>query len=92
MLLFIRHQPDFRDWLHTGFAPTGQKGPEQPSGLQVPEMQASPLVQSFGLPPTQAPPLQLSLSVHWLPSLQALPFDLVGLEHWPVDGLQVPAT
>ena len=44
-----------------------------------------------GLPPVQTPLWQLSVCVQALPSLQAVPFALAGFEHWPVDGLQVPA-
>jgi len=44
-----------------------------------------------GLEPTQVPVWQASLCVQALPSLQAAPFDLAGLEHAPVLGSQVPA-
>lgn len=40
----------------------------------------------------QAPFWQVSPPVHAFPSLQALPLALIGFEHEPVAGLQVPAT
>ena len=42
--------------------------------------------------PVQVPLWHVSLCVHTLPSLQAVPFAAVGFEHTPVLGLQVPAT
>lgn len=39
----------------------------------------------------QVPAWQVSLVVQAFPSLQALPFDAVGFEQNPVDGLHVPA-
>jgi hypothetical protein len=46
--------------------------------------------QTTGLPPTQRPAWQVSLRVQAFPSSQAAPSVLAGLEHVPVDGLQVP--
>jgi hypothetical protein len=75
-----------------------------PSGLlataQVPVVgsQAETVVhgvaagQTTGLPPVHAPLWQVSVCVHALPSLHGVPLALLGLEHTPVAGLQVPAT
>jgi hypothetical protein len=41
--------------------------------------------------PTQLPFWQVSLWVHGLPSLHAVPFGWGGLLHWPVLELHVPA-
>ncbi len=60
-------------------------------GLQTASWQASPPVQALGLPPTQAPDMQVSVCVHMLPSSQLEPSALTGLEQAPVDGSQVPA-
>jgi hypothetical protein len=49
-------------------------------------------VQTTGLPPTHTPDWQVSVWVQALPSLQAVPSALDGLEHVPVAGSQVPAT
>src|SRR5262245_30859729 len=43
------------------------------------------------LPLKQLPNWQVSFWVHPLPSLQAAPFGLLGLEHTPVLGLHMPA-
>jgi hypothetical protein len=48
------------------------------AGSQVPAMwQASRAVQTFGVPAVQTPFWQVSLIVQGLPSLQAVPFDLL---------------
>src|SRR5439155_19132999 len=52
----------------------------------------SSAVQTTGFEPVQVPPWQVSVCVQALPSLQAVPLLASGLEHWPVAGLQVPAT
>jgi hypothetical protein len=44
-----------------------------------------------GLAPTQLPAWQVSLCVHALPSLHAVPFAAAGFEHAPVAGSHVPA-
>jgi hypothetical protein len=44
------------------------------------------------LPPLHAPALHVSLCVHWLPSLQALPSALLGLEQTPVALSQLPTS
>jgi hypothetical protein len=44
-----------------------------------------------GLPPAQLPDWQLSVCVHALPSLHAVPFALAGFEQTPVDVLHMPA-
>jgi hypothetical protein len=52
----------------------------------------SPPPQTTGFAPTQAPALQLSVCVHGLLSVQAVPSVLgTGAPHWPVVGLHVPA-
>jgi hypothetical protein len=48
--------------------------------------------QVRGGPGTQVPPLQVSVVVQALPSLQDVPFVAGGLEQVPVGGSQVPAT
>src|SRR6478735_5205820 len=48
--------------------------------------------QTTGLPPTHTPAWQVSVWVQALPSLQAVPSVLSGLEHWPVAESQTPAT
>jgi hypothetical protein len=61
--------------------------------LQVPtSWHWSDAVQTTGLAPVQAPAWQVSVWVQALPSLQAEPFGLAGLEQTPVAGLQVPAS
>jgi hypothetical protein len=47
-------------------------------------------VHTTGLPPVQAPDWQVSVRVQALPSLQAVPFALLGFEHRPVEGSHVP--
>src|SRR5712692_11657909 len=42
--------------------------------------------------PAQTPPVHSSGAVQVSPSSQAVPSGLLGFEHWPVDGLHVPAT
>src|SRR5262249_2806186 len=62
-------------------------------GLHVPATwHWSLAVHVTGLEPVHAPFWQESLCVQALPSLHAVPFDAVGLEHAPVVGLHVPAT
>jgi hypothetical protein len=46
----------------------------------------------MGLLPVHAPDWHVSVCVQALPSLQVVPLAAVGLEHTPVEGLQVPAT
>src|SRR5204863_7633462 len=59
--------------------------------LQVPATwHWSEAVQTTGLPPVQSPLWQVSVCVQALPSLQAVPLVVGGLEHVPVAGLQVP--
>src|SRR5213594_808388 len=75
--------------------PSGASGLEQApvEGLQVPATwHWSLAVQVTGLLPEQTPERQESVWVQALPSLQAVPSAASGLEHAPVDGLQVPAT
>jgi hypothetical protein len=63
-------------------------------GLQVPAtLQAAAAGQTTGLEPTQAPFWHESVRVHMSPSEHVAPFAaLVGVEHMPLAGLQVPAT
>jgi hypothetical protein len=62
-------------------------------GLQVPATwHWSEALQTTGLAPVQVPPWQVSLCVHALPSLQPVPSEAAGFEHWPFAELQVPAT
>jgi hypothetical protein len=49
-------------------------------------------VQTTGLAPAHAPAWQVSVRVQALPSLQAVPFGLLGFEHVPDMGLHVPAS
>src|SRR5439155_513788 len=61
-------------------------------GLQLPAAwHWSEAEQTTGLAPTQAPPWQVSVRVQTVPSLQAVPLALAGLEQVPVMGLQLPA-
>jgi hypothetical protein len=48
-------------------------------------------VQTFAVPPTQAPAWQASFSVQGLPSSHAVPLAFTGLEHTPVAVLHTPA-
>src|SRR5262249_60610252 len=61
------------------------------AGLQESLVHGLPSSQLGAAPPTQMPPLQVSLVVQALPSLQALPLVFWGLEQTPVVVLQVPA-
>lgn len=49
-------------------------------------------VHVTGLLPMQTPLLHWSVWVHASPSSHAVPLLAAGFEHWPVVGLQVPAT
>src|SRR5205823_3003772 len=61
--------------------------------LQVPATwHWSEAVQTTGLEPVQVPLWQVSVCVQALPSLHAVPSLALGLEHWLVAVLQVPAT
>ena len=63
------------------------------AGSQVPATwHWSEAVQTTGLLPVQTPLWQVSVCVQALPSLHAVPLLALGLEHWPVAVLQVPAT
>jgi len=60
-------------------------------GLHVPAtLQTPDDTHVTGLPPTQAPAWQVSVSVHALPSLHDVPFATLGVEHTPVLGAQAP--
>src|SRR2546426_1197984 len=52
----------------------------------------SEAVQTTGLAPTHEPPWQVSVWVHALPSLQAVPSEASGFEQPPVEGSHTPAT
>src|SRR5438552_1129894 len=74
--------------------PSGLAGSEHApvAGLQVPgSWHWSGAGQTTALAPVQTPAWQVSLWVHRLPSLQAVPFGLAGFAQTPVDGLHVPA-
>src|SRR6266851_1270947 len=76
-------------------APSGLLGFEHSpvAGLQVPaSWHWSWAVQTTGLPPAHAPPWPVSLCVQASPSLHPEPSGLLGFEHSPVAGLQVPAS
>ena len=62
------------------------------AGLHVPATwQESDATHVTVLPAVHAPVLQVSLESQRSPSLQAVPSAAFGLEHWPVEALQVPA-
>lgn len=62
-------------------------------GLHVPALwHWSSAVHVTGFDPVQTPVWHVSVCVHALPSLHVVPFDAVGFEHVPVEGLHVPAT
>jgi len=61
--------------------------------LQVPtSWHWSEAVHTTGFEPMQVPFWQVSVCVQALPSVQVVPSVLLGFEHTPVDGSQVPAT
>jgi len=63
------------------------------AGLQTPTAwHWSWAVHTIGLLPVQIPAWQASLWVQALPSSHPTPSALLGFEHAPVAGLQVPAT
>jgi hypothetical protein len=63
------------------------------AGLHVPATwHWSSAVHVTGFPPVHVPDWHVSVCVHALPSLHALPSGFVGFEHAPVVGLHVPAT
>src|SRR5438034_1006934 len=75
--------------------PFGLAGVEQTpfAGLQVPaSWHWSRAGQTTGFEPVQVPAWQVSVWVQALPSVQALPFGLVGVEQVPLAGSQEPAT
>src|SRR5438093_182247 len=75
--------------------PSGLAGFEQApvAGSQVPaSWHSSGAGHDVARLPTQAPFWHVSAWVQVFPSLQALPSGLVGFEHVPVVGLQVPAS
>ncbi len=53
---------------------------------------ASDAAHTTGVPGTQAPDWHVSLTVHALLSVQAVPFAFAGLEHRPVALLHTPAS
>jgi hypothetical protein len=61
-------------------------------GLHAPATwHASLAVHVTGFDPTHAPLWHVSLCVHALPSVHAVPSTAAGFEHTPVDGSHVPA-
>jgi hypothetical protein len=93
--VFASHVPGRLHW-STGVQTSGSFGgcEQRPVfELQVPaRWQASIGVQTTGLPPTQAPPWQVSVLVQRSRSLQPTPSGAAGSEQVPVAGSQVPAT
>jgi hypothetical protein len=62
-------------------------------GLHVPaSWHWSLATQVTGVPGVQVPLWHVSEPLHWSPSAQEVPFGLLGFEHCPFDGLQVPAS
>src|SRR5439155_23529286 len=81
--------PSFQD------VPFGAFGFEQVpvSGSHVPATWHWSLAEHVtGLEPVHVPDSQVSVWVHALPSLQAVPFGALGFEQVPVAGSHVPAT
>ena len=74
--------------------PFGAAGFEQPvAGSHVPTTwHWSLAVQTTGLEPVHTPAWHVSVCVHRLPSLHAVPFGAAGFEQAPVPGSHVPAT
>src|SRR5438552_2605552 len=75
--------------------PFGLAGVEQTpfAGLQVPaSWHWSSAGQTTGFEPVQVPAWQVSVCVQTLPSLQAVPSALLGVEQVPLAGSQEPAT
>jgi hypothetical protein len=73
--------------------PSAFAGDEQAPvpGSQVPaSWHGSGAAHTTGLEPVQAPPTQVSVCVHASPSAHADPSGLVGFEHAPLAGSQVP--
>jgi hypothetical protein len=61
-------------------------------GLQVAFWQGPEAEQTTGLAPRQVPAWQLSVRVHALPSLHAVPFGFAGWLQIPVAGAQTPGS
>ena len=61
-------------------------------GAQPSSVQTLASLQLVGGPAVQTPDWQVSVCVQALPSLQIAPLGFGGLEHTPVEVLQVPAT
>ena len=62
------------------------------AGSQLSSVQGLPSLQLGAGPPTQLPPLQVSLCVHASPSSHAVPSPSAGFEHMPVAGSHVPGS
>jgi hypothetical protein len=87
--VFVHALPSLHDvpFAATGFEQAPLVGSHVPATWH-----ASLAAHTTGLAPVQTPPWHVSLVVHALPSLHAVPLAAVGLEHVPVPGSQVPAT
>ena len=75
--------------------PFGLLGFEQVpvAGSHVPApWQVSLATQVTDVPGVQVPAWHVSAPLHWSLSAQEVPFGLLGFEHWPFDGLHVPAS
>ena len=64
----------------------------QSSSPQTSVKYPSPSASGKGPPPTQEPPIQVSIVVQSYPSMHSVPGGAIGSEHIPVNGLQVPAS
>ncbi len=93
------HTPDWQAsvWVHAlpslQAVPFGAAGFEQwpVDESQVPATWHASEALHTTLAPAHTPVWQVSVWVHALPSLQAVPFGAAGFEQWPVDESQVPA-
>jgi hypothetical protein len=90
--LALQVSPTLQGSLSSHSLPTATGFEHSPEvGLQVPAMwHWSCAVQVTGFAPVHAPVWHVSVCVHMLPSLHAVPLALAGFEQ-PVLGLHVPA-
>jgi hypothetical protein len=93
--------PDWQLSLWVQALPSVQPVPSAAFGLEQTPVTVSQVpatwhwseaVHVTGLAPVQVPAWQVSVCVHALPSLHAVPSFALGLEQVPVPGSQVPAT
>src|SRR3989442_394529 len=77
----------------TSISPPPVVLPTQPSSMMPLQLSSTPLQTSGGGgPPTQTPPIHVSLVVQRLPSLQTEPSVFAGFEQVPVAVAHVPGT